>query len=136
MGKPDIQKMKAEKDVEGLIQALRDEDRDVLYEAVEALAKIGKPAVDPLIRALEDENRQVRSGAAWALGKIKDRRAVEPLIRALGDESNTVRTESAFALGEIGDKKAIKPLEVILLMRSSMAPGTLEEARKALYKIK
>jgi bilin biosynthesis protein len=103
---------------------------------VEDLAKMGKPAIGPLIRALGDENRQVRSEAAWALGKIKDRRAVEPLICALADESNIVRTESAFPLGEIGDKKAIKPLETILLMSSDVAPGTIEEARKALYKIR
>lgn len=143
--KPNIDKAKEKKDIEGLIKALADADKgaknydEVVQKReriVEDLAKIGKPAVDPLIQALGDKNGQVRSGAAWTLGKIKDRRAVEPLIRALGDKSNTVRTESAFALGEIGDKKAIKPLEAILLMSGSMAPGTLEEARKAINKIR
>ena len=56
------------------------------------------------------------------------------LIRHLEDESNMVRSESAFALGEIGDKKAIEPLVVIV--RSSKAPGTVEAAREALEKLK
>ena len=69
--------------VESLIQALKDEDRDVRTGAAEALRKIGEPAVDPLIKALKDEKSDVRTVAAECLGEIGDARAVEPLIQAL-----------------------------------------------------
>ena len=39
-------------------------------EAIAALAKIGKPAVDPLIAALDYGNPDIRSGAVEALGQI------------------------------------------------------------------
>jgi len=39
VSKPDIEKMKAEKDVEGLIEALKDKDRNVRYTAERALKK-------------------------------------------------------------------------------------------------
>ena len=72
--------------VDKLIQQLRDEDVEVRWRAVEALVKIGKPAVEPLIAALEDEGSGVRMNAAEALGEIGDSRAVE-LIAALGVEN-------------------------------------------------
>ena len=80
--------------VESLIQALKDEDRDVRTGAAEALRKIGEPAVDPLIKALKDENSDVREVAAECLGEIGDARAVEPLIQALKhkDAASSVST--------------------------------------------
>ena len=49
MGKPNVEKMKAEKDVEGLIKALEDGDKHVRGEAAEALGKIrGKRAAEAL----------------------------------------------------------------------------------------
>ena len=74
--------------VESLIQALKDEDRDVQTGAAEALRKIGEPAVEPLIKALKDENSDVRGVAAECLGEIGDARAVEPFIQALKDEAS------------------------------------------------
>jgi HEAT repeat protein len=43
---------------------------DVRSEAISALAKIGKPAVDPLIAALDYTSAKTRSGAVEALGQI------------------------------------------------------------------
>jgi len=61
--------------------------------AVEALRRIGEPAVGPLIESLKDRDEDIRGGAANALGEIGDRRAVEPLIQALKDENENVRRE-------------------------------------------
>jgi HEAT repeat protein len=111
MDKPNIGKMKAEKDVEGLIKALKDEDYYVRERAAEALGKIkGTTAVQPLIQALKDENWGVRWSVAVALGKIKDTTAVEPLTQALKDGYEQVRKQAAVALGKIGDKRALEPL--------------------------
>ena len=53
--------------------------------AAQALAHIGRPAVEPLITVLKVEDWRVRDNAAWALGIISDPRTVEPLIAALRD---------------------------------------------------
>lgn len=73
--RPNVQQLKSDQDVDGLIEALKYKD---------------------------DHN--VRLAAASALGRIKDSRAVEPLISALEDHPS-VREVAALALGEIGDLK-------------------------------
>jgi HEAT repeat protein len=128
------------KAVEPLIQKLGDPLQDIQKAAEEALAKIGKPAVDPLIKTLKDANMLRRAGAARAIGHIRDERAVqpliqalrdknlgvqwnatealgkmgvsavEPLIQALRDENYDVRAGAAWALGEIRDRRAVEPL--------------------------
>ncbi|RME00354.1 MAG: TIR domain-containing protein, partial [Bacteroidetes bacterium] len=87
-----------------LIQALKDEDREVRRAAAEALMKIGQPAVLHLIQALNDEESDVRYYAAWALGKIGDAQAVPQLIQALKDEDRGVRRAAAEALVKIGQQ--------------------------------
>lgn len=78
-------------------------------QAVEELAKIGTPAVEPLIAALE--NTDLIYHAAEALGKIGDRRAVEPLITVLTGIYEYEHYDSVVrALGEIGDARAVLPL--------------------------
>jgi len=50
MGEPNVEKMKAEKDVEGLIKALNYEHDHVRWEVAEALGDISDArAVEPLI---------------------------------------------------------------------------------------
>jgi len=72
MGKPDIEKMKANKDVEGLIKALKDEDKDVRWGAAAALGYIGDArALEPLTKALKDKNKDVQKVAKEALEKLK-----------------------------------------------------------------
>ena len=112
MGRLDIEKMERDKNVEGLIEALRHEG--VRLEAVMALARMGKPAVEPLIQSLKNKDRSTRFSAAVALGKIGDPRAIEPLTRALRDEAWNVRIAVAAALGEIGDERAVEPLTQVL----------------------
>ena len=55
--KPNVKRLKEEKNVKGLIKALRHKDGYVRRDAAEALGKIGEPAVEPLIQALKDEDR-------------------------------------------------------------------------------
>ena len=94
--------------VEPLIAALG--DKGCGHTAANALAKIGKPAVEPLIVALKNENPFVRRNAAEALGEIKDSSAVKPLINALKDNDLIVRRNAAKALGKIKDSSAEEPL--------------------------
>src|SRR4030043_126453 len=84
---PNIKKMKANKDVEGLIEALKDKDESVRRLAAEALGEIGDArAVEPLIQALKDKDTWLRWCSAEALGEIGDARAVAPLIQALKEQ--------------------------------------------------
>jgi HEAT repeat protein len=72
-GPPDIDKLEAKGDVEGLVKSLnyRRKDSHVRWRAAGALGKIGDSrAVEPLIAALKDENSRVRQYAAEALRKI------------------------------------------------------------------
>ena len=99
-GPPNVEKMKARRNVNGLIKALGyKKDWEVRWDAARALGEIKDPrAVEPLSAALKDENEYVRKAAAYALGEIKDPRAVEPLIAALKDEELHVRWAAAEAL--------------------------------------
>ena len=52
-------------------------------EAMERLAEIGGPAVDPLCQALKDSRRPVRTAAAQVLCRIGDSRALRPVLSLL-----------------------------------------------------
>jgi HEAT repeat protein len=108
--KPNVEKMKANDDVKGLIKALKKSDDIRVAGTVEdALEDIGHRTTEPFIEALINKDAGVRSGAAWILGNIKDARAQEPLIEALKDKDKDVRWLAVVALGDIGDERAIGP---------------------------
>ncbi len=60
-----------------------------------------KEDVEGLIKALKHRNYRVRKNAALVLGDLKDKRAVEPLTRALKDKDQDVRKKAAEALDRI-----------------------------------
>lgn len=106
---------------------------------VNALAKIGSPAVDPLITTLRDakrssdpyldEDKNLRAGTARALGKIGDPKAIDELIPALWDKIPFVRLSAADALGAIGDP-AVPRLIDIIDSYGSTAPRATARALK------
>jgi HEAT repeat protein len=106
-----VQKMKDDRNVRGLVIALKHRDPAVAYEAVEALGEIGDPAAaGPLMEALSgDKYSGIRWKAAEALIQIGDE-AVPYLIGALENPDEDVRWKAAIALGEIGDERAVGPL--------------------------
>jgi HEAT repeat protein len=144
MGKPNIKKMKAERDVEGLIKALKVGDWTVRDNAAKALGEIGDArAVQPLMETLnswEDlkfvpfsniGSLAVEASAAEALGKI-GKPAVEPLIEVLKVAKKHIRKGAALALGKIGDERAVEPL--IEALRDEEL-GVRMDAAEALGKI-
>jgi len=86
--------------VQGLAQALRDEDKDIREEAALALGILnGTAALKNLAAALQDPEPGVRGAAATAIGKIgtvQDGRALVPL---LSDGSAAVRHRALQAIG-------------------------------------
>lgn len=140
LSKKDVKKMKSEKDIKGLINALRYKDSEIRAQAALSLVKIGnKRAVAPLIKVLKDDDLSVRENAAWALGEIGDKRAVEPLINALkygeGDYDEAFFYINVVdSLGEIGDKRAIKQLiQVLENGISGVRHGLVEVSERAAY---
>lgn len=85
---------------------------NVKYEAVEALVKIGKPAVKQLIRGLDHYSKSRRGRCAAALGRIGDPEALDALIARFAVEK---RLEVyAIAVGMIGGEKAYGALTSLL----------------------
>jgi HEAT repeat protein len=112
-GPPNVDKLKAKKNIWGLIKAL-DSEFEVREAAVDALGEIGDPrAVEPLISILVD-NKWYCCYAIEALGRIGDPRSVDALSAALNHNEVSVREAAVDALGEIGDPRAVKPLGVML----------------------
>jgi len=119
-GPPNIEKMKARRDVDGLIKALQYKikstefkDEWVRRDAAKALGEIGGSSVVlPLIAALKHRDNEVRWEAALGLGKISDARGVEALNAALKDPY--LCRAAAIALGEIGGAHAVEPLISVL----------------------
>ena len=103
--------------VEPLLAAVKagttDSMRDGSSLAVEALAKIGTPAIDIMVAALRDVEWKVRRAAVLALSEIGDPRAIQPLIATLMDKDDDVRRAVAGALVKAGEP-AVRPLIVVL----------------------
>lgn len=128
-------------------------------KAVEALVKIGAPAIPALVNALKDESySEYSAGVEEALGKIgkpavdaltcalkdpqartrasrslvavPDERTVDALIDVLQYEN--ARGDAAITLGKIGDKRAIEPLLPYLHDENHIRRQCVEKALKQL----
>ncbi len=97
-----------------LLEVLKNGDEDLRSTTYWVLERMGLPAVPNLIKALKREDREIRSLAAYVLGNIREREAAPPLISILEDVDLGVRWEAVRALGKIGDSRAIPALLKIL----------------------
>jgi HEAT repeat protein len=113
--RPNVQELKSQEDVDGLIEALNfPDDPNIRLDAASALGQIGDSrAVKPLIAALDDQQGVIEM-AALALGEMGDPRAVDPLTEPLNHGNWEVRSSAAKALGKIGDERAVDPLTKLL----------------------
>jgi HEAT repeat protein len=123
-----------------LIQALRDEDRDVRQAAAEALGRLGhKPAIEALALVLQDEDEWVRHAAAnaleglnwqpadevlrarhavvlqrWDAAVVLGGAAMGPLLQASVSGDGITRYRAAMCLGQLGDARAVPALASLL----------------------
>jgi len=121
VGEPNIEKMKAKRDVEGLTKALGyQKDSNVRIAAAKALGQIcdikknirqsaeaitepewnwykngPPPCVEPLMAMCSDENLEVSTTAIWALGRIGDRKALGLLVSIQMDKSESAERRRA-----------------------------------------
>jgi HEAT repeat protein len=94
--------------VRGLVVAL-DSEAAVSKVAVEALKELGLPALGAMVEALRDTVGTAGPAITWVLGSF-GAPAVEPLLAALEDENGNVRMTAAGSLGRISDVRAVEPL--------------------------
>ncbi len=80
--KPNVQKLKEQKDVKGLIKALDSKDSDLSKAAADALVEVGEPAVEPLFYGLSKKTGWARMGILMLVARIGEP-AVDTLIAAL-----------------------------------------------------
>ena len=105
-----VQNLKNERNVEGLILLLEDQDPSVRKQAIIALEELGDVSCAlPLVQRLRDAYNDLRIEACTAFTKMGNQ-AVEPLVEALKDQNWVVREGAVQALGKIGDTRAICPL--------------------------
>ncbi|WP_324632903.1 HEAT repeat domain-containing protein [Phormidium sp. CCY1219] len=73
-------------------------------QAINTLRRIGSPAVPALLDALRDEDKEVRSAATFALGAMgaDATEAIPALINSLTDADDRLRLDAAVALRKIG----------------------------------
>jgi HEAT repeat protein len=101
-GPPNVGKMEAKRDVNGLIKALGNEP--VCEDAAKALGRLkAQESVEPLI----DRLNYGSEAAATALGMIKDPRSVEPLIRTLITHKNKAAVVSLVQFSTVAIKALI-----------------------------
>ncbi len=124
-GPPNVQQLKAKRDVQGLFKALGyQKDWHVRASAAQALGELGdRHAVEPLIASLKESDGNVQQAAAQALGQLGDTRAVEPLIASLEFKWMQpyyffVQRAAVQALGKLKDRRAVDPLIALINIKS------------------
>lgn len=104
-GAPDVERLRAEADVPGLVKALRHRVPRVRASAASALGEVGDArALEPLLSALADRDASVWTAAHSALGNLSERPGtlqVDTLARALQDEHSRVWIDAVHLLGKI-----------------------------------
>jgi len=131
---PNVEKLKAKKDVEGLIEALTHRDESVRTRAAEALGDLGVGAlraVEPLAAALSDQSTPVGIAAAEALGKIGDSHAVYRLALA----PRSIRMTALQALASMARRGNPAAVDVLVRELAHPDPAVVGFASGALGEI-
>jgi HEAT repeat protein len=157
-GPPNVAKLDAKGNIDGLVRATRYKDPEVAEEARkalegyldkivdrlqtknivqlntsrDALVAIGPLARDRLLFILREGHLHRRQDAAYVLGLMKDPVAVEPLCLAMHNPDPLLRVIIVEALGKIGDPAAEDTLRRAL---GDVDATVKAAARKSLKKI-
>lgn len=146
--KPNIDKLKIRKDLDGLVNALGNRDAGIRTKAAEAITEIGgikgidivgKTLEDPdplvrragvtcLISSLNSDNIDIWQKTQDFLFKLRDPNLVNPFIDALTDDQYDFRADAARALGMIKGEKVIDPLIQSLDDRQSAVRSSAAKA--------
>ena len=97
--------------IQPLVRALSDEDNMVGSLAVNALVKIGSPAVPSLIETVKTGKQSARINALRALAEIRDHRAIPIMMAVMQEDSVLLQHWAKEGLERLGlNMVYIKPL--------------------------
>jgi HEAT repeat protein len=97
--------------VQPLVEALSDKDSMTGNLAMNALVKIGKPAVPALIECVKNNTQSARILALRALAEIRDHRAIPVMMQVMDEESVLLEHWAKEGLERLGlDMVYIKPV--------------------------
>jgi HEAT repeat protein len=127
--RPNIWRLQATFDINGLVQALQDEDPSIRKRATAALYALGAVDAVPAMRdALDKEvDTEVRASLVTALAHLSSENAtvakvvtqevelkpVERMLLQLNSEQPERIIQAARTLGELKDKSAVEPLVLV-----------------------
>jgi HEAT repeat protein len=92
--RPNIEELKENRDIDGLIQAMKYEDQDVRMYASIALFNLGEDVLEPCLKALKDKDPHLRWGLIWVLSKL-GKPALEPLKKIVSESKDEEEREAA-----------------------------------------
>jgi hypothetical protein len=120
-GPPNVEKLSAKGDVQGLVKALGyEKDPSVQKAASQALAQLGEKAVEPLLLALKSAGEEGKKDAIVAALTQIGTPALEPLIEALGDESSGAYATEV--LGRMGQPAVERLLAIVTEFHGPSGP--------------
>jgi HEAT repeat protein len=99
---------------------------------IDALSRMGKPAVQALVKCLTHDDPGLRMDAAIVLGRIGDPTASAPLLKLLRDPNGVLRANVVQAIGQIG---VVDHCESVAQMLDDDDPGVRLNAAAALAKM-
>ncbi len=120
--------------VPAIIDAIREREKDPVWNLRKALLQIRDPDIVPVfIELIEDPNSNLMLTAFESLGRLKDTRAFKPLSDYLLDSTKqeTRRSLAAKALGELGDLQAVEKLLIVaraILQQPDVVPAVKESS--------
>ncbi len=119
--RPNVDKMKTRKNVNGLIKLLTDRDAELRASAATALGELAFPrVVVPLCRAMPDADPAVRLAVIAALVRTRDDRAIEPLVHEVRSDNAATARAAAEGLVSFGGQ-AVNSLSRLLTEREPHA---------------
>src|SRR5687768_1465879 len=125
---PNIEKLKKNRDVDGLVKLLNHQDSRVRLAAISALDDLGnKAAVEPLVAALSDQFPLCRLNAALSLLSLDNAKGRRHLIQMLKDKNQPLelRAATAVVLDQLGNVEGARYLEYIAKDRVDDGPACL-----------
>lgn len=107
-GPPNIEKLKAKRNIKNLIKALDYADSpQIQRDAALALCEIADPITVPLLmNFLSHSDPAVRASAADALGRLRASQAISALEPLIEDPDEGVRGKAIFSLARLGHSRA------------------------------